>query len=284
IYQVVVQNGVSCPYDTSSIATFTIDAQTAGGLVGSDTTVCYQSNGDTLSLTNYIGSIVSWIYSIDNGISWTSINNATINYVYNNLTQTTLFSAVVKSGVCSIDTSTAAEVNVVSLPLVSAGADIVIIQGQSSILNGSGNGSPLWSPSIGLSSDSLFSPILTTTITTQYILVVIDTNGCVNSDSVLVTVLPPTFSGTISNLFTPNNDGINDTWYIENIHLFPKSDVLVYNIYGNKVYEKTGYMNDWAGTYNGAPLPDGTYYYVLTVEGESGTETYKGSVDILKNK
>ncbi|HET7819178.1 MAG TPA: hypothetical protein VFL70_07720, partial [Bacteroidia bacterium] len=47
IYQVVVQNGVSCPYDTSSIATFTIDAQTAGGLVGSDTTVCYQSNGDT---------------------------------------------------------------------------------------------------------------------------------------------------------------------------------------------------------------------------------------------
>jgi gliding motility-associated-like protein len=86
----------------------------------------------------------------------------------------------------------------------------------------------------------------------------------------------------ISNLFTPNGDGINDMWYIQDIVNYPENEVFVFNIYGQQVFAKQGYMNDWAGTYNGNALPDGTYYYVLKF---SDSEiVVKGSLDILRNK
>ena len=86
----------------------------------------------------------------------------------------------------------------------------------------------------------------------------------------------------VSNLFTPNGDGINDTWYLQDIQKFPDNEVKVYNIYGMEVFSKKGYANDWTGTFNGADLPDGTYFYVLRFE---NSETIiKGSLDILRNK
>jgi gliding motility-associated-like protein len=90
------------------------------------------------------------------------------------------------------------------------------------------------------------------------------------------------FDGTITNLFTPNGDGINDTWFIKDIGKYPESEVFVYNIYGKLVYTKKGYTNDWQGTYNGADLPDGTYYYVLRFE--DNDKISKGSLDILRSK
>jgi gliding motility-associated-like protein len=108
-----------------------------------------------------------------------------------------------------------------------------------------------------------------------------DINGCYNSDTVIITVTQLVFDGMISNLFTPNNDGVNDFWYIENIMNYPDSEVLIYNIYGNQVYTKKGYMNDWDGTYNGSKLPDGTYYYVLRFD--DSDIVMKGSIDILRN-
>jgi len=90
------------------------------------------------------------------------------------------------------------------------------------------------------------------------------------------------YNGMISNLFTPNADGFNDFWYLQDILNFPDNEVTVYNIYGNQVYNKKAYTNDWAGTYNGAELPDGTYYYVLKFD--NSDKIIKGSVDILRNK
>jgi gliding motility-associated-like protein len=56
----------------------------------------------------------------------------------------------------------------------------------------------------------------------------------------------------------------------------------VYNIYGNLVFTKKGYTNDWQGTYNGSALPDGTYFYVLRFD--DSDIIIKGALDILKNK
>jgi gliding motility-associated-like protein len=109
-----------------------------------------------------------------------------------------------------------------------------------------------------------------------------DSKNCVNSDTVRITILKVVFDGKISNLFTPNGDGINDTWYLQDIQKFPDNEVIVYNIYGKEVFSKKGYMNDWKGTFNGADLPDGTYYYVLRFD--SSDMVLKGSLDILRNK
>lgn len=71
----------------------------------------------------------------------------------------------------------------------------------------------------------------------------------------------------IYNGFSPNDDGVNDTFTILNIENFPDSDLSVYNRWGNLVYQTIGYQNDWNGYYEGRPLTDGTYFYYLKLDG-----------------
>lgn len=79
--------------------------------------------------------------------------------------------------------------------------------------------------------------------------------------------------GPIANqTLTPNGDGVNDTWTIINIERYPQSKVRVYNRWGNEVFNATGYGNNWNGTSdgNGKPLPSGSYYYQIDVNGDGG--------------
>lgn len=62
-------------------------------------------------------------------------------------------------------------------------------------------------------------------------------------------------------LFTPNGDGENDFWVIENAHVYKNSQFYIYDNAGQLVYESLGYNNDWDGTFNGNPLPLGVYIY-----------------------
>ena len=80
--------------------------------------------------------------------------------------------------------------------------------------------------------------------------------------------------------FSPNNDGVNDNFIITGIEDLPNNTLLIFNRWGNKVYEANGYNNTttvWDGTWNGNPLPDGTYFYVLD---NGNGRTYSGSVTI----
>jgi gliding motility-associated-like protein len=79
---------------------------------------------------------------------------------------------------------------------------------------------------------------------------------------VTVTV-EPSCEISIPNVITPDGSGpiTNEIFYIENLDKFPNSELKIYNRWGKKVFETTGYMNNW----NGGNLNDGTYYYVLTV-------------------
>jgi gliding motility-associated-like protein len=70
----------------------------------------------------------------------------------------------------------------------------------------------------------------------------------------------------ITNAFTPNDDGINDTWDIKNISEYPGCTVEVFNRYGEKMFYSTGYAIPWAGKRNGTYLPVGTYYYIIKLD------------------
>jgi gliding motility-associated-like protein len=281
IYAAVVQNA-TCPPDTSSFAVFTVLPLSVGGSVSADDTVCSSSNAGTLNVAGYTGSVVTWMSSADGGVTWSAIPSTGTSLPYSNLTQTTTYAVVVQNGICAADTSAFATITVLPLPAVSAGNDTVISPGQSVVLNGTGTGTPVWSPAAGLDSINIYTPTATPATTTTYVLTVVDANGCSNSDAVIIDVVSPQFNGMITSLFTPNGDGINDFWYIENIQNYSDCEVRVFNVYGQQVYEKKAYKNDWAGTYNGSDLPDGTYFYVLTFD--SDDTVYKGSLDILRNK
>lgn len=278
-YTVIVQSG-GCPADTAIIEIVDVAPNTVVGTVASSAIVCSGTNLDSVILSGNVGSVTGWISSIDGGLTWTPIANTTTTLVYGGLTTTTMYAAIVQSGVCAIDTTIAVTITVLPPFAVFAGNDTSISSGQTLVLNGSGSGTPFWTPGATLSSNTVFNPTASPTATTTYILAVTDINGCVNTDDIVVTLMSPIFNGIVSNLFTPNGDGINDNWYIQGILSYPDNEVFVYNIYGNEVYTKKAYANDWQGTYNGVELPDGTYYYVIRFD--NSARIIKGSIDILR--
>ena len=88
--------------------------------------------------------------------------------------------------------------------------------------------------------------------------------GCASSDQVTVTVRPAI---RIPNAFTPNADNNDDTWQIANIDAYPNIHVVIFNRWGQKLFEASGYnrSNEWNGTISGQPAPIGTYYYLITL-------------------
>jgi gliding motility-associated-like protein len=63
--------------------------------------------------------------------------------------------------------------------------------------------------------------------------------------------------------FSPNEDNQNDVFVILGIEKYPNSKLLIFNRWGNQVFEALNYKNNWNGTFEGKPLPDGTYFYML---------------------
>jgi len=74
--------------------------------------------------------------------------------------------------------------------------------------------------------------------------------------------------------FSPNGDGRNDFFRVLGIEGFPDNQVIIFNRWGNEVYNRKGYTNDpdtaFQGRWDGKTLPDGTYFYVIDLGGEEG--------------
>lgn len=100
-----------------------------------------------------------------------------------------------------------------------------------------------------------------------------DANNC--SDSFSIAVGEDNCGNiNIHDVITPNGDGVNDVWVIENIKSYPNAVVQVFDKWGDRVYEARNYNNDWSGKKsNGELLPDGTYFYVIKLN-------VSGSADI----
>ncbi len=111
-------------------------------------------------------------------------------------------------------------------------------------------------------------------------LLVTDVLGCEVRDSVFVTKIdrpcidPP-------NAFTPNGDNYNDGWQIDNIHLYPDLEVLVFNKWGNQVHRQAGGYEPWDGKINGVDAPSDTYYYVININ-YLDRKAVVGNVTILR--
>ncbi|QQL50322.1 Ig-like domain-containing protein [Mucilaginibacter ginkgonis] len=87
---------------------------------------------------------------------------------------------------------------------------------------------------------------------------------------------------TIPNTFTPNGDGINDTFEIIGIENYPSNELIIVNRWGNEVYHKTNYTKEWTGE----GLNEGTYYFLLHLKNADGSdlEVIKGYVSLIRNK
>ncbi|HWB27401.1 MAG TPA: gliding motility-associated C-terminal domain-containing protein [Chitinophagaceae bacterium] len=88
---------------------------------------------------------------------------------------------------------------------------------------------------------------------------------------------------SIPNAFSPNGDGINDTWHMKVQGTITSYNLTVFNRYGQSVFTTTDINKQWDGTLNGKPLPTATYYYVIKYSDNfSRPGILKGFVVILR--
>ena len=107
-------------------------------------------------------------------------------------------------------------------------------------------------------------------------------SGCSGIPVTFTITVNPGPLGTliIPNTFTPNGDGINDTWDIKYLNAYTQCTVQIFNRWGQNVYSSIGYGIPWDGKYKGAALPSGTYYYVINLQ--NNTQLLSGFVAIIR--
>ncbi len=165
-----------------------------------------------------------------------------------------------------------------------ASATPKISKGLTSKLNVSGidMASFNWSPSASLSSANIYNPVAQPSQTQSYSVTVTNVYGSSTTLSITVEVMED-WNIVPNNILTPNGDGVNDNWVIENLSSYPNNQLIILDRSNVLIYKKSGYANDWTGLFNGAPLPSGTYYYVLTFDSPSGQKVSKrGFITITK--
>jgi len=237
--------------------------------VSNDTSVC---EGSSVQLTGTGGVSYSW--SPESGLSSSTIaspiatpSDSTI-YL---LTVTDANGCVAKDSLM---------VNIWKAPFADAGPNVKIMEGQFVHLNASAGGTGVyyaWQPVYNINSSTLLQPTVSPAHDTTYTLVVTSAYGCgIATSKVFVRVLEKVF---VPNAFSPNGDGINDTWHIEKLNTYPEADLYVFNRYGQAVYKGKGNSKAWNGTFNGRPLPFGTYYYLIDLK--NGLPKLSGWVEIL---
>ena len=266
IYSTVlfVMNNFGCT-DTAAYSTTVFPSPTAAIFANGPTSFC---EGDSVELSSILD--VNYSYSWNHGeIANTVFVDSSYNYV---LTVTDI------TNLCTSQDSIT--IVVFDLPLADAGLDTTVALGFTTVLTGSGGIFYSWTPAADLDNANAQFPIATPTGTTTYVVMVTDINNCTAMDSVVISLTGEEILN-VRNIITPNGDGFNDVWHIENILNFPNNNVSVFNRYGQKVYESSGYVNDWGGTYNGDLLPDGSYYYVVELT-DSG-KVFKGAINIVKS-
>lgn len=241
-----------------------------------DTVVCSGAPVQMNASTNGTGTTYAWTPA--GGLSATNINNPIATVSSNSAyTVTATLNGCIRSKTVNI--------GIKPNPVISAGPDKTIVEGDEATLNGSGIANPVsiaWTPANTIvSGGNTYTAIAKPLTNTTYTLTVKNSDNCTSTDDVVITVSP--YCIKAMNAFTPNGDGQNDKWLVTNGGCTKEIKVAVYNRYGNVIYTSNNYSNDWDGTYKGKPVADGTYYYSVTYQTITGKMiTISGDVTILR--
>ncbi len=241
-------------------------------------------SGETLRLSASSANTASYSWTLPNG---QTMSGQTITFNNTAVNQAGLYSVIGKSiGNCK-STFAITRVNIIPKPTIDLGPDIELHEGDSFILK------PLvfetglsykWSPNLYFttsSSDTIKNPRIFGYEDIQYSLTVTQNGQCSSTDFVLVKILPTVRPIFIPNVFSPNDDGVNDVWVIRELATYPEATVDVFTRYGENVFSSVGgYRHPWNGTYKGNTMPVGTYYYIISTKPKS--KPYKGWVQIVK--
>lgn len=170
-------------------------------------------------------------------------------------------------------------IDVYSFP-VEAGFDQIINTGEIVQLNGSTSAPDyFWSPSFNISDTSSLTPFVFPTVSTTYMLTATE-NGCTLNDYVTISIVEQLIFPTT---FSPNEDGINDTWEISGVDLYPNCFVRIFDRWGQEIFQSTGYSKSkaWDGTAKSGNLSEGVYFYIVELR-DADKQEFKGSITLIR--
>lgn len=181
------------------------------------------------------------------------------------------------NGCANIDSATIPQPSLLTMV---TSLDISIYQGQTAILTATEQGGTpsytySWNGSNGGS-----SLIVSPNFTTSYTITITDNNGCESSKIINVEVLCGEVY--IPDAFSPNSDGHNDVLYVRG-NCIETMDFLVFDRWGNKIFESNSINKGWDGSYKGQPMNLGTYVWFLKATLQDGKSfEKKGNVTLVR--
>ena len=272
-YSVTMEDANGCPFTVNGIVITAPTPITDADIVVTPI-VCKGALG-VIEVNGVTGGTAPFQYQFDNNpISGTT--------TFNDVLQGPHSIKVIDANGCTYTEGVIMTGSTTELKDCSAGKDTTIFFGENAPLSAvKGVGSKFfWSPGDLMNDSLLLNPIAFPKTTTTYTFTSKTAEGCTCIDRVTVRVIPLI---KIPNTFTPNQDGTNDIWIIENTDLYDEVELNVYNRWGDKVYYKKGYK---AGTdeWTGDSLPEATYYYVLRFKYPDKDERfeYTGGITIIR--
>jgi gliding motility-associated-like protein len=280
IYTLTVSNGLCASSDTVQLKVRTVPDITNFTTLNNDT-VC--TGGCVTFSATSTGSLpiyYQWYY--ESGVGTSSVGVAPEACYPSAGTFSVVATA---SNTCGVDTMTKTNfVTVFDLPMLIVHGDTTINIGETAEVFASGGLSYSWSPNINntIACVTCSSTVVQPTVTTQYIVVASNSKYCKVQDTVTVVVDVNCGDFFIPNVFSPNDDGLND---LINVHgrCISTFNLQIFNRWGEKVFETTTLENSWDGTFRGKRLDTGVFVYRadgVSIDGQ--TFNMKGNITLIR--
>lgn len=184
---------------------------------------------------------------------------------------------------CSVGVSAEAVLLVNAGGNLTADPLLIITEGESVNLNVSGGAAYAWDPVDFLSCTDCESPVATPLITTKYCATEV-TDGCILkacTDVVVLCLSNADFA--VPNAFTPNGDKNNDEFCLQGwTYCVTDFKIIIYDRWGEKVYESTDPEFCWNGKFNGEVLNSGVYVYAISAKVNRETKIKKGNITLMR--
>ena len=166
------------------------------------------------------------------------------------------------------------------VPVIEIASDKeMIAAGETVQLEAAGADEYVWSPGKTLNDSTIAGPIASPLTTTTYVVTGSLTGACSATTTITIQVNGELVNVVVPVLFSPNGDAVNETLVIEGVESYPDCALNVFDKRGARVYGTLSYKNNWDGTVNGSPVPEGVYYYVF---GCPNNKTVTGTVTVIR--
>lgn len=199
--------------------------------------------------------------------------------------ETSTYIVRVKNGACK-DFVAPVNIEVRSYPDVTVSDDVKILNGEEVKLeaNSEPGVSFSWDPLPATGCKNCPFAFVRPTQTTVYT-VTVNKDGCITTEEITVDVVNDCDENTIEipNIFTPNNDGLNDVFTLSRNTLMNLSKMSIYSRTGELIYQSSNIFEPWDGTFNGEFVNSGVYIYYIDAVCKNGQPLLlKGNITLLR--